>query len=569
MLLSPDTLRRAAPLLGAAAALFIAGAAALTAFGSGATPGRDDDTRAQASVESVANALGAQLRAVEVDLQALASGASGWPVDAQANFEPKLSQRLIDEFQRRHGALKRAGLHADPAQARGELRGLPGFERGQWLSPRRADGAREATYLWSFRTTAGSMGLAYATVALDELMRGAGDGARASGLYRIVEDDGRVLAAAHVDDQGWRVEPAIAEERIGPPEQLFGAPRDAAMSGRQVRRGAEQFYGQALEPLHSELLLAVRAGAAPAPGWVSTAWFALGAAALALAGVGIARARTGQPRPMRASARLSPGAVPAPVVHRPPPALPALPAPARGAAVRREAAPVTTAAAQPQAARQRPAPVAAGKAPIATPATPAATPAAAAATPGDERGTAGLMNRSHFRLAVQQAWVVATRRSTALSMAIIDVDGFSGDAGARQRAALDGFLVQVAAMVSLSFPEPGEITAQYGATQFAVLLPGVEETEATVQMNALRTRISDLTGTVHDGRRTMRGLTVSIGVGTVLPAAGDAPPQSLVEAAESACARARQEGGDRVRHASRCLETAADETVTSLRETTT
>jgi diguanylate cyclase (GGDEF)-like protein len=146
----------------------------------------------------------------------------------------------------------------------------------------------------------------------------------------------------------------------------------------------------------------------------------------------------------------------------------------------------------------------------------------------------GAFTRAHFERLVDEA-VRATRASKApLSLVWIDVDELTEANDAHGREAVDAALAELAERLAAVLDGKGPIGRVQGGA-FAALLPGLSADAAVAVAERVRSEQSRGDGALR--------LCVSCGVAALVD--GE-PFGNLLEAAESACTRAKQSGRDAV-----------------------
>jgi diguanylate cyclase (GGDEF)-like protein len=135
-----------------------------------------------------------------------------------------------------------------------------------------------------------------------------------------------------------------------------------------------------------------------------------------------------------------------------------------------------------------------------------------------------------------------------VSLAVVDVDGFKAVNDAHSHLHGDATLRRVAELLR-RHSRHGDEVYRWAGDEFLVLLPATAEPQAVVAMERLRTAVAG-----HDwaAAQLSRPLTVSIGVATAVPGAGDAPGgwQALFDAADLHLFAAKRSGRNRVRSGS-------------------
>jgi two-component system cell cycle response regulator len=166
-------------------------------------------------------------------------------------------------------------------------------------------------------------------------------------------------------------------------------------------------------------------------------------------------------------------------------------------------------------------------------------------------GLTGVWNRRYFQMQFRQVLATASRFDRAFSIMMLDLDHFKrvNDTHGHQRG--DAILVEFSQRVSGALREI-DTFARYGGEEFICLLAETGLGGAATTAEKIREVIkSEPFGGLGDEPIS---LTVSIGVASY-PEHGDSF-RGLVEAADQAMYRAKQEGRDRVRTAGSQLKLA-------------
>jgi len=156
----------------------------------------------------------------------------------------------------------------------------------------------------------------------------------------------------------------------------------------------------------------------------------------------------------------------------------------------------------------------------------------------------GLWNRRAFadRLSVELARY--TRYASALSVVLIDIDGFSRVNEALTRGGGDAVLRAIGERITSSL-RATDFPARWTGDAFAVILPGIGKTAAFAVAEKLRSAIKDAPFTAEVGGYTRDvSVTASLGVAAASPSANEA--RALLEAADGALREAMSAGQDRV-----------------------
>lgn len=151
-----------------------------------------------------------------------------------------------------------------------------------------------------------------------------------------------------------------------------------------------------------------------------------------------------------------------------------------------------------------------------------------------------LYNRRHFVELVDKEIARALRHGRPLVMCIIDVDLFKPVNDQYGHIAGDGVLRQMAALVR-DFVRGEDIAARIGGEEFAVLLPESDLEAARAFAERLREAVAK-SAFVLGGEE--RRITISIGIAGLAEARRER--SSLMQAADAALYRAKDEGRNRV-----------------------
>jgi len=159
-------------------------------------------------------------------------------------------------------------------------------------------------------------------------------------------------------------------------------------------------------------------------------------------------------------------------------------------------------------------------------------------------GLTGIANRRQFELTLQGEWQRSARSQARISLLMVDIDHFKRYNDHYGHLAGDECLRQVARLLGLCVKRSGELVSRFDGEEFAVLLPGVDATEARRvaerclhQLQAARIP--------HAGAPDVAWLSVSIGVASCVAAPGQAALR-LVDDALQALANAKSAGRARV-----------------------
>jgi diguanylate cyclase (GGDEF)-like protein len=163
-----------------------------------------------------------------------------------------------------------------------------------------------------------------------------------------------------------------------------------------------------------------------------------------------------------------------------------------------------------------------------------------------EDGLTGLFNRRYLNDTLDKEWARAARDKAQVALVLIDIDHFKKLNDAYGHPTGDERLRQVADVLRNSIHRPGDVAARYGGEEFALLLPGTMQAGAGLLADRVRRAVEAL-DLPHQESAYQR-VTLSCGVAAMWPNAKNAPA-ALVERADHALYRAKQEGRNRVEEA--------------------
>jgi diguanylate cyclase (GGDEF)-like protein len=156
-------------------------------------------------------------------------------------------------------------------------------------------------------------------------------------------------------------------------------------------------------------------------------------------------------------------------------------------------------------------------------------------------GLTGLANRRRLDMVFRQEWARSIRSSSPLSVLMIDVDHFKAFNDRHGHHGGDIALRNVAHTLEASIRRPGDLAARYGGEEFLVVLPETDLPGANLLAEQIRQSIEALPPMGED----RCPITVSIGVASIRPKAGDKQTQ-LFGDADRALYLAKHRGRNRV-----------------------
>ncbi|MEO0852573.1 MAG: response regulator, partial [Cyanobacteria bacterium J06648_11] len=145
---------------------------------------------------------------------------------------------------------------------------------------------------------------------------------------------------------------------------------------------------------------------------------------------------------------------------------------------------------------------------------------------------------------LQQEWRRLARLQDSLAIAICDVDAFKAYNDAYGHPTGDECLRQVATILNQTLKRPADLFARFGGEEFLAILPHTDANGAVHVADAMRNALREA-AIPHDYSPAGSHVTMSMGVAAIVPHANSSVID-LVEAADRALYRAKEEGRDRV-----------------------
>ncbi|KQV99576.1 GGDEF domain-containing protein [Rhizobacter sp. Root1221] len=159
-------------------------------------------------------------------------------------------------------------------------------------------------------------------------------------------------------------------------------------------------------------------------------------------------------------------------------------------------------------------------------------------------GLTGVANRRKFDAVYDEEWSEARRNVQPLSLIMFDVDFFKRYNDHYGHVEGDECLKRVAQALSSAANRPRDFVARYGGEEFVLLLPASDEAAAKAVADRCRQAIFK-TQIRHAASPISQLLTVSMGVGTIVPSGND-DPVSFIDLVDRQLYRAKQGGRDRI-----------------------
>ncbi len=155
----------------------------------------------------------------------------------------------------------------------------------------------------------------------------------------------------------------------------------------------------------------------------------------------------------------------------------------------------------------------------------------------------GLANRRYLDEVLQKEWDRATRHLTPLTILMIDVDYFKDYNDSLGHIEGDHCLKRIADGIDSMAGRSGDLAARYGGEEFVLLFAMTDAQEAIIQAQRLLTTISHL-GIPHPKSKISPHVTVSIGVGTIIPEINQ-KPIDFIKTVDHALYHAKAQGRNR------------------------
>ncbi len=158
-------------------------------------------------------------------------------------------------------------------------------------------------------------------------------------------------------------------------------------------------------------------------------------------------------------------------------------------------------------------------------------------------GLTGVANRRKFDAVLDEEWSLARRNTQPLSLILVDIDFFKQYNDHYGHVQGDECLRRVGKALNGVASRPRDLLARYGGEEFVLVLPATDEAAARRVSERCRQAIFK-EQIPHAASAVGQLLTVSQGVGTLIPAASDTLIQFL-DTVDRRLYRAKQGGRDR------------------------
>lgn len=159
-------------------------------------------------------------------------------------------------------------------------------------------------------------------------------------------------------------------------------------------------------------------------------------------------------------------------------------------------------------------------------------------------GLTGLANRHAGNDFISREWLRAARERKEFSIIMVDIDCFKNYNDAYGHLEGDECLKKVAGALQRGLHRPADLLVRYGGEEFMALLPDTGPEGALIVGIAMKEALAAM-ALPHGSSKVSPQMTVSIGIASTSPGE-DMPVEHLIDAADRALYRAKQEGRNRI-----------------------
>lgn len=159
-------------------------------------------------------------------------------------------------------------------------------------------------------------------------------------------------------------------------------------------------------------------------------------------------------------------------------------------------------------------------------------------------GLTGVANRRMFDSILEAEWTQARRNSQPLSLILIDIDYFKQYNDHYGHIQGDDCLKRVGQVLGSAATRARDLVARFGGEEFALVLPETDSAAALKVAERCRSLIFK-EQILHATSPVSQILTVSLGVGTIIPGHAD-QPLAFVETVDRQLYQAKQAGRNRI-----------------------
>jgi diguanylate cyclase (GGDEF)-like protein/PAS domain S-box-containing protein len=155
-------------------------------------------------------------------------------------------------------------------------------------------------------------------------------------------------------------------------------------------------------------------------------------------------------------------------------------------------------------------------------------------------GLTGIANRRMFDSIMEVEWENARRNRQPLSLILLDIDYFKQYNDSYGHLQGDEVLKRVAETLGTAATRAKDFVGRFGGEEFVLVLPETDAPSAQNVAERCRGKIFKLQ-IPHEASGTGQVLTVSLGVGTLIPTAED-DPKAFIESVDRLLYKAKQAG---------------------------
>ncbi|MBU2640506.1 MAG: sensor domain-containing diguanylate cyclase [Thiobacillus sp.] len=155
-------------------------------------------------------------------------------------------------------------------------------------------------------------------------------------------------------------------------------------------------------------------------------------------------------------------------------------------------------------------------------------------------GLTGIANRRMFDSVMEMEWAHARRSSQPLSLIMLDIDYFKQYNDHYGHVQGDQCLKQIGQVLTSAATRSRDFVARFGGEEFVLVLPETEEESAAKIAERCRNLLFK-EQIPHENSPVSQILSVSIGVGTVVPTHSD-EPVAFIEAVDRRLYQAKDKG---------------------------
>lgn len=159
----------------------------------------------------------------------------------------------------------------------------------------------------------------------------------------------------------------------------------------------------------------------------------------------------------------------------------------------------------------------------------------------------GLYNRRSFDKMLENKLQLAKKRQTRLSILMMDIDRFKDINDKFGHVAADQYLINIAQKLKDILPQSTDFAARYGGNEFAIVLFDMSLEGAKKVAKIIKECLNEIT--IHQkyiDNQTNVSASVSIGLLSIIPNNSDNILE-LIQAADRALYKAKEEGRDRIK----------------------